>query len=314
MSHLPVLRVNALTKIIKRKTIVDALTFEVLEGEVFGFLGPNGSGKTTTIRMLVDLIRPTSGTIEIDGTSLRGNHRKALSAVGCIVENPELYPYLTGYENMQHFAGMLPGIDDSRIAEVIEIVSLSQRIHERVKTYSLGMRQRLGIAQALLGRPKLLILDEPTNGLDPQGIKEMRQFIRSLAEQGISVFVSSHLLSEIQLLCDRVGIIRGGQLIAVGRVDQLLQNTGDTTVWDVAEPERAKQLFANEAGVIICELAEEENVAATGTFVFTKHLESRTAELVRTLTTAGVAVHAVYRKRETLEDLFLRLTGSESIG
>jgi ABC-2 type transport system ATP-binding protein len=314
MSQKPVLRVHALTKIIKRKTIVDALTFDVFEGEVFGFLGPNGSGKTTTIRMLVDLIRPTSGTIEIDGTSLRGNHRKALSAVGCIVENPELYPYLTGYENMQHFAGMLAGIDDRRIAEVVEIVGLSQRIHERVKTYSLGMRQRLGIAQALLGRPKLLILDEPTNGLDPQGIKEMRQFIRTLAEQGISVFVSSHLLSEIQLLCDRVGIIRGGQLIAVGRVDQLLQHTGDTTVWDVAEPERAKQLFENEAGVIICEMAEEENVAATGMFVFTKHSESRTAELVRTLTTAGVAIHAVYRKRETLEDLFLRLTGSESIG
>jgi ABC-2 type transport system ATP-binding protein len=182
----PVLSVRGLTKRIGRRTIIDNLSFDVYAGEVFGFLGPNGAGKTTTIRMLVDLIRPTEGTVTICGKDVHKDHEDALAFVGSIVENPEMYPFMTGWENLEHFAALLPNVPPGRIEEVTKIVGLDHRIHDKVKNYSLGMRQRLGIAQALLGKPKLLILDEPTNGLDPQGIKELRSFIRNLASRGMS--------------------------------------------------------------------------------------------------------------------------------
>ena len=214
------LTVDNLRKIIGRKEIIKGISFELKEGEVFGFLGPNGAGKTTTIRMLVGLIKPTSGTIHIGGSNIVSDFEGAMKNLGCIVENPELYPYLSGYDNLLHFSRMLDGVDEKRMNEVTTLVGLTERIHDKVKTYSLGMRQRLGIAQALLGRPKVLILDEPTNGLDPAGIREMREFIRFLAlEEGLSVLVSSHLLSEIQLLCDRVAIISKGEII---RTDSVL--------------------------------------------------------------------------------------------
>ncbi len=205
-----VLSVQNLKKKIGRKWIIKDVTFDVKPGEIFGFLGPNGAGKTTTIRMLVDLIKPTEGKISVCGYDVNRDPERALKYVGSIVENPEVYTYLTGWENLEHFARMQPGVDYDRIQEVVNIVRLDQRIHDKVRTYSLGMRQRLGIAQALLGRPRLLILDEPTNGLDPKGIKELREFIKQLASEGMAVFVSSHLLSEIQLLCNRVAIIKLG--------------------------------------------------------------------------------------------------------
>src|SRR5579875_154898 len=219
------LAVKDLKKKIGKNEIIKGLTFELQEGEVFGFLGPNGAGKTTTIRMLVGLIKPTSGSIQICGLNIDEHFEEAMKNLGCIVENPELYPYLSGYNNLLHFTRMLDGVREKRIMEVAELVGLTDRIHDKVKTYSLGMRQRLGIAQALLGKPKILILDEPTNGLDPAGIREMRQFIRFLAEQeGLSVLVSSHLLSEIQLLCDRVAILLNGTIIRIDSVQQLLEN------------------------------------------------------------------------------------------
>lgn len=234
-----VLSVHNLKKKIRSRWIIKGISFDVREGEVFGFLGPNGAGKTTTIRMLVDLIRPTEGTITVCGIPVQKKPEEALRNVGCIVENPELYGYLSGWENLEHFARMFPNVKEERIREVVSIVGMDQRIHDKVKTYSLGMRQRLGIAQALLGYPKLLILDEPTNGLDPQGIKEMREFIRSLASSGLSVFVSSHLLSEIQLMCDRVAIISHGSVIAVGEVGELLHQSEAQVIWKVAPARRA---------------------------------------------------------------------------
>lgn len=167
-----ILSVRDVKKVIGKKTIVENISFDVKQGEVFGFLGPNGAGKTTTIRMLVGLIKETEGTISIGGYSIKENFREAMRQIGSIVENPELYTYLTGWENLKQFARMLGGISDERIIEIAHMVHLDERIHDKVKTYSLGMKQRLGIAQALLGNPKLLILDEPTNGLDPAGIRE----------------------------------------------------------------------------------------------------------------------------------------------
>ncbi len=312
-----VLKVEHLRKKIGRKWIVQDVTFEVREGEVFGFLGPNGAGKTTTIRMLVDLIRPTEGKVMICGYDVRKQPEQALAYVGSIVENPEVYPYLTGWENLQHFGRMLPGVDERRIAEVVEIVGLDQRIHDKVKTYSLGMRQRLGIAQALLGRPRLLILDEPTNGLDPKGIKELRIFIRRLAEEGLAVFVSSHLLSEIQLMCDRVAIISRGRVLAVGSVEELISENSNYIIWELTPRERGVELLKAEGIAVIPDPDQvlDDTILAgmSEQAVVAQMLPDDVQAVLARLVAEGIQVHAVQKINPTLEQLFLELTEGESI-
>ena len=228
----PALVANGLTKVIGDRTIVDDVSFELFPGDVFGFLGPNGAGKTTTIRMLVGLIRPTAGSVTICGFDLRHKFEDAMRCIGCIVENPDLYRFMTGRENLEHFARMLR-VGSDEIERVASLVNLSHRLHHRVGTYSLGMRQRLGIAQALLGSPRVLILDEPANGLDPAGIREIRELLRALAaEQQMAIFVSSHLLAEVELTCDRVAIIHKGRILRTGSVRELIssQRVGDDEV------------------------------------------------------------------------------------
>ncbi|KGE17736.1 ABC transporter ATP-binding protein [Paenibacillus wynnii] len=313
-----VLSVSNVRKKIARKWIIDDVSFDVREGEIFGFLGPNGAGKTTTIRMLVDLIRPSSGTITVCGYNVNRHPEKALQFVGSIVENPEVYTYLTGWENLQHFARMQPGVDEARIAEVVEIVRLDQRIHDKVRTYSLGMRQRLGIAQALLGRPRLLILDEPTNGLDPKGIKELREFIRKLADEGLAVFVSSHLLSEIQLLCDRVAIISKGRVLAVGGVDELVSRNSPYVLWDIEPFDKGRELLAARNEINITDRAEvtldDTVIAGMGTnSVITIMEDELIPEIVAMLVAAGIEVRGVHKINPTLEQLFLKLTEGETI-
>jgi ABC-2 type transport system ATP-binding protein len=340
-SNAAVLSVHNLKKKLGNRLIIKGVSFNVGKGEIFGFLGPNGSGKTTTIRMLVGLIKPTEGSIRICGYDVQKQHDDALRHVGCIVENPELYAYLTGWENLEHFARMLPDVDEARIVEVVEIVGLDQRIHDKVRTYSLGMRQRLGIAQALLGRPSLLILDEPTNGLDPQGIKEMREFIRKLADQGLSLFVSSHLLSEIQQMCDRVAIISHGEVLAVGAVEALLKQSGSRIVWNVKPVAAALRVFRGEDGVqvlgsdgeitnaatnerdaglnrianaaILTETIEEVASAAAGSSVVTQMDSERIPALTEKLVTAHVQIYGIQQKNPTLEELFLSMTEGEKI-
>lgn len=295
--------VKGLKKVIGKKEIIKGIDFELKKGEVFGFLGPNGAGKTTTIRMLVGLIRPTSGSIHICGYNVANQFTKAMEFLGCIVENPEMYPYLTGWENLKHFAGMLPRIGDERITEVTKMVGLQERIHDRVKTYSLGMRQRLGIAQALLGKPKVLILDEPTNGLDPSGIRDMRQFIRFLAEkEGLSVLVSSHLLSEIQLMCDRVAIISKGTMVKTDTVEHLLTQQERLT-WRLEPFEKGIEILAG-----LTEIVREE-----GEYVMTPYIEESVGLWNRKLVEANVAVLEMNRKLPSLEDLFLEMTGGDHI-
>lgn len=312
-----VLTVKNVKKKIGRRWIIKGVSFTIQPGEVFGFLGPNGSGKTTTIRMLVNLIRPTEGSIYADGISMRDNPTKALQSIGCIVENPELYSYMSGWENLEHFARMLRGVGPKRIQEVVDIVGMDNRIHDKVRTYSLGMRQRLGIAQALLGSPKLLILDEPTNGLDPQGIKEMREFIRELASTGLSVFVSSHLLNEIQLMCDRVAIISKGEVIAVGQVDELLSQADSKLVWTVDNYSMARELLSQMDGV---EIVEDESYGSSGEddpeagVVAARLSDKQVREANRRLISAGVGIFSVVPKNPMLEELFLRLTEGEQIG
>lgn len=302
----PVLSVRGLTKKIGEREIVKDLQFEVQPGEIFGFLGPNGAGKTTTIRMLVGLIRPTSGTISIDGYDLKSDFLQAISRVGCIVENPELYPYLTGRENLEHFARMDERIRPSRIDEVVEQVELTERIDEVVKNYSLGMRQRLGIAQALLGSPKLLILDEPTNGLDPAGIRELRAFIKKLAkEDGISIFISSHILYEIQLMCDSVAIINQGKIIQTGRLDQLI--TDHVRVeWRVDPIQQAAEILKKHSFIEDLEITSDEQISCRMPM---EQIHPINQELLE----AGVIITGIRPYQQTLEDVFLSVTRGEQL-
>ncbi|GEB34402.1 ABC transporter ATP-binding protein [Brevibacillus parabrevis] len=300
-----VLAVSGLQKTIGKKQIIHDITFEVLAGEVFGFLGPNGAGKTTTIRMLVGLAKADGGDIRIGRVSLRDNFPEAIAQVGCIVENPELYKFLTGRENLEQFARMSGGIAPERIEEIVRFVDLERAIDDKVKTYSLGMRQRLGIAQALLHRPKILILDEPTNGLDPAGIREMRQFIRRLAEEeGLAVFISSHLLSEIEMMCDRVAIISQGKVISVGLVTELMEQFADQVEWTISAAHMQKAMDVLRRHKAVTE------IAAVGEDRLKTHMDmERVGEVNQALVQAGVPVVGIATKTVTLEDLFLTLTG-----
>ncbi len=313
-----VLSVRNVKKQISGKPIIKNVSFDVRKGEIFGFLGPNGAGKTTTIRMLVDLIKPTSGEVLICGYHVQREPEEALRHVGCIVENPEAYSYMSGWENLEHFARMQRGIDRARIEEVVSIVGLEARIHDKVKTYSLGMRQRLGIAQALLGKPKLLILDEPTNGLDPKGIKELREFVRTLADQGMSLFISSHLLSEIQLMCDRVAIISRGEVLAVGTVDELVNGAGNYVVWQFDQPEAGRRLLAKEHDIHFVgddeHRIDESILAGLKDAQITTMSQDRISAVVEKAVFAGIGIVSVQRIAPTLEELFLQMTEGESIG
>ncbi|HYH09512.1 MAG TPA: ABC transporter ATP-binding protein [Thermoanaerobaculia bacterium] len=291
-----------LTKIIGKRTIVDDVSFDLRPGEVFGFLGPNGAGKTTTIRMLVGLIRPTRGAITVCGYDIRRHFEKAMRCIGCIVENPDLYRFMTGRENLEHFARML-GVGQSEIERVASLVNLAHRLDQRVGTYSLGMRQRLGIAQAMLGSPRVLILDEPANGLDPAGIREIRELLRNLAaEQGLAVFVSSHLLAEIELTADRVAIIHKGKILRSGTVRELIssQRAMEIRVGDVhraAEVLRAKGI----------------EVTLTDDTVLAPIEETQAPPLIAALTENGIDVYHARQRVQSLEEMFLDVTGGETV-
>ena len=264
--------------------------------------GKNGAGKTTTIRMLVGLIKPTAGSVNICVFDVRRDFEKALSNVGCIVENPDLYRFMTGRENLEHFARMLRAAPEE-IERVGELVALSHRLDQRVGTYSLGMRQRLGIAQALLGRPRLLILDEPANGLDPAGIREIRELLRHLArDQQMAVFVSSHLLAEVELMCDRVAIIHKGQLLREGSVSELISSRREMEfrVGDVA---RAAAIVESRG---LTFRADTDRL-------WVSMDENEAPALVSALAAEGVPVFHAQRHVESLEEMFLQATGGETV-
>lgn len=223
------IKIDHINKYFGKRQILHDVSFETYSGEVFGFLGPNGAGKTTTIKMIVGMLSVDSGEISICGVNTEKDFEGAMKQVGAIVENPEMYKYMSGMDNLKQYARMRTGVTKERIQEVVELVGLNNRIQDKVKKYSLGMKQRLGLAQALLHKPKVLILDEPTNGLDPAGIKTLRDILKNLAhKEGVCVIVSSHLMSEMELMCDRVGIIVNGAMIGVKTIDELInETTGD---------------------------------------------------------------------------------------
>ncbi|MEC0370485.1 ABC transporter ATP-binding protein [Paenibacillus chibensis] len=232
-----VLEIEHITKKAGRRTLVDDMSFDILQGDVCGFVGPNGAGKTTLIRMITGLIRPEDGNIRIEGFDVQRDRMKALAQVGAIVESPIFFPYMSGQDNLLNLVKLHANIPKEqrapRVDEVLRIVGLEARGKDKVKTYSLGMKQRLGIAQALLGNPKLIILDEPANGLDPMGIRELRNLILELnAKHGITFFVSSHLLDELQRICSRFVIIKEGKLVWQGTQEQWQQIAGSISLED----------------------------------------------------------------------------------
>lgn len=296
-----------LKKTIRKKEIIKGISFQIHRGEVFGFLGPNGAGKTTTIRMMVGLMGITDGDVLIEGKSIRTEFKQAVRHVGAIVENPEMYPFLSGWKNLQQYARMMEGITEERIREVVALVGLEKAIHEKAGRYSLGMRQRLGIAQALLHKPSILILDEPTNGLDPSGIREIRLYLRKLAEEeNVAVIVSSHLLSEIELMCDRIGIIKNGKLIAIEQVKK-------TTVEDEALIVQLEAEPVNGTLQIVKSQILGDVVVDGNLLTFSTTREALPA-IVKALAVKDVAVYGLHHQRATLEDKFFDLIGENVIG
>jgi ABC-2 type transport system ATP-binding protein len=303
VAGVPALKTNALSKAYGKRLAVDRLDLEVEAGELFGFLGPNGAGKTTTIRMSLGLIAPTSGSVEILGKEVRHHRTEILPRVGALVESPALYGYLSGRDNLRAVGDLLGGVKAKRIDEVLEIVSLTGRDRDKVRTYSMGMKQRLGLALALLNDPDLLILDEPANGLDPAGIVEMRDLLRGLAAAGKTVFISSHVLSEVQQICTRVAIINHGRLVRVAPVVELLKAGGDFEVTVDAPEQVVALLRAQQWG---------REARLDDGLVITRAPEDKGRNLITFLVQSGHTPDAVSARHKDLEDIFLSLTGGET--
>jgi ABC-type multidrug transport system ATPase subunit len=295
-----VVETTGLTKVYGKDIIaVDRLDLSVYRGEVYGFLGPNGAGKTTTLRMLLGLIRPTIGGAKVMGAE--PGSPESLVKVGAIVETPAFYPYMSGYDNLRLLA-IYCGVPMSRVDATLEQVELTPRARHKFSTYSMGMKQRLGIAAALLKEPDLLILDEPTNGLDPQGMADVRNLIIELGKGERTVLISSHLLGEVELMCTRVGVIRKGKIVAEGTIDEL---KGAATLTVRGTPaELARTVLVADAGA--------ENVRNLDDGVFSLKVDlSRAAEINQHLVQAGVAVSELHADERSLEEIFMELTGTE---
>jgi ABC-2 type transport system ATP-binding protein len=283
---------------------VQDLSLSVKEGDIYGFIGPNGAGKTTSIRMMLGLIEASSGSARVFGYDISRDFKKAIPKVGALVEGPAFYPYMSGRKNLRLFGRLSGGVGEDRIQEVLEMVGLGRRGDHHVKGYSQGMRQRLGIALALLHRPRLLILDEPTNGLDPQGTREVRNLVRRIRdEEATTVFLSSHLLAEMEMICDRIGIIYRGEIIKEGRMDDLIGSGSDVVSIQV-EPDRdreAMEYLAQTPGI-------SPELVRRGWIEFPRH-DLELFPLNKQLVEKGFKVSSISARRRSLEEYFVGLTG-----
>jgi ABC-2 type transport system ATP-binding protein len=296
---LKVLEVKGLKKKLGKREIIKDISFSVEEGEIFGFLGPNGAGKTTTIRMLVGLINPNGGSISICGHDLKNDTEKALKEVGAVVENPELYKYLSGRENLMQIA-RIRNIPKTQVDETIKLVGLENRIDDKVRKYSLGMKQRLGLAASLLSNPKLLILDEPTNGLDPSGILDFREVVKKAAkERGMAVFISSHILSEVQHLCDRVAFINHGTIKSVENV----MNESMETDTDIICLKLLQEIDTNK----LLSIDYINSARKTDDGIEIILLSNKTPELIKYLVNSNYDVQEVFKIRKGLEQRYMEL-------
>lgn len=294
-----VLRTEGLTKRFGRFAAVQDLTLEVREGDIYGFLGLNGAGKTTTLRMMLRLIRPTAGRVAIFGKDVRNDFIEIMRRVGALVELPAAYPYLSAAANLEILRTVSGGIPRSRIEEVLDLVGLRDRMHDKVRTYSQGMRQRLGIAMALLGRPRLVLLDEPTNGLDPHGIHHIRRVIREMnRREGVTFLISSHLLHEVEITCNRVGILKEGRLLLEDTVSRILARTISGLRVEATPADRAREALQREPWIRDVALDEAGGLRIQCD-------PARFAEVNALLVRAGVAVRELSPVRQTLEEFFL---------
>lgn len=296
-----VLEVKGVKKKLGKREIIKGLDLSVNEGEIFGFLGPNGAGKTTTIRMLVGLISPNEGEIVVCGKSVLSEKEQALKNVGAVVENPELYKYLSGRENLMQIA-RIRKVSKEEVEELIDLVGLKDRIDDKVRKYSLGMKQRLGLAAALIGNPKLLILDEPTNGLDPSGIIDFRDVVKKAArERGMAVFISSHILSEVQNLCDRVAFINNGVIKSVEDIhDNSMETELDSLTLVVSSNKEQAIKVLKDIGFVNSSTVIDEEIhiiVETG----------KTTELLKILLKNNVLVEEIYKNRKGLEQRYMEL-------
>jgi ABC-2 type transport system ATP-binding protein len=287
-------------------TAVDHVDLTVEAGCVYGYLGPNGAGKTTSLRMLLGLIRPDEGVARLFGRDPLEEGAVALDGVAGFVEAPRFYPYLTGRKNLELMAALDGGDAGDRIDGALETVDLADRQTDKVKGYSHGMKQRLGIAAALLRAPRLLLLDEPTTGLDPAGMRDMRLLVRRLADEGMTVLLSSHLMGEVEELCDRVAIVRSGRVIYEGALDALLHSTGQRYRLRTTDDERAFAICRAQPGV-------QEVVSAGQGLTFAAEQERAVADLSVALVEAGVAITALVPAAASLEELFFRLTEGDGL-
>lgn len=299
-----IVQTEQLTKTFQKQYAVDHIDMTIREGEIYGFLGPNGAGKTTTIRMLLGLMKPSSGRIKVFGKRLNTHKLEILRQVGSLVENPSYYPHLTAYENL-NVIRQIVGVPQIRVTEVLELVRLTEAAHRKVKGFSLGMRQRLGIASALLHQPKLLILDEPTNGLDPSGIIEIRELIKSLPQKyGMTVLISSHLLSEIDQIATSVGVVSHGKLIYQDSINNMRKLANSSIHIQCNDPEQGAMALQR------LELAVE---LGANKLVLHQCSDRAVADAVKLLVHQGMDIYRVEEHKQSLEQIFLDMTGGVSL-
>ena len=298
-----ILKCENLNKLIGKKQILKDVSFEVEAGDILGFIGPNGAGKTTTIKLILGLQSISSGSVQINGFDVKKNFEKAIEKVGAIVENPDLYMYLSGYENLELIANLYQNVSKSRIDEVVKLVGLENRIKDKVSKYSLGMRQRLGIAQAILHKPNLLILDEPTNGLDPEGIKDMRELLINLAtKEHMGILISSHNLAELENFCNKVCIIKNGSVVETNSISDVKKEVSKGYfVFEVDNIKEAEILIGEGVTTI-----DDNKIKVAIT-------KEQVPDLVRKLVMQNIKIYSVVEETLTLEDAFLKKTGGNII-
>ncbi len=302
---IPTLTVSDLTKEYKTKKVVNNVSFTLFPGQIFGFVGPNGAGKSTTIKMITGLIPITSGDVRILGYSITNSFKHAIKHIGAVVEMPQLYPYLSGLKNLKLYAGFYGKDALKRIPEIIKLVGMENRIKDKVSTYSLGMKQRLGIAQALLNKPKLLILDEPTNGLDPNGILEMRNILKSLAEkENITIFISSHNLAELEHICDIIGLINDGKMIEYKSMAQIKA---------MVQAKQQVQLMCNYPHYAAHALKEKYNIISkiVGNSIILPIQEKNIATIISYLNFKRVKIYSIKKIQKTLEELYFEILNKD---
>lgn len=296
---IPVLECKALNKSLGKKHILKDVNLVLNEGDILGFIGPNGAGKTTTIKLILGLQTIDSGNVSINGYDIKKDFVKAIKNVGAIVENPDMYTYLSGYDNLK-MSQRLYNIKEDRVKEVIKLVGLEKRIHDKVSKYSLGMRQRLGIANAILNNPKLLILDEPTNGLDPEGIKEIRTLLLKLAKtEKMAILVSSHILSELDSFCNKIAIIQNGKIIETNDISKIKEiNKEEVYLFEVSSTNK---------------LPIEKIIIISDTEFKIKTSKENIPDIINTLVKNNIKIYKVHEEQMSLEEVFLKKTGGNVI-